>query len=50
MDTSDLAKRMKDYESVPKTKLMRRTPVAIRIDGKAFHTFTAVSASLLTMC
>lgn len=40
MDTSDLAKRMKDYESVPKTKLMRRTPVAIRIDGKAFHTFT----------
>lgn len=40
MDTSDLAKRMKDYENVPKTKLMRRTPVAIRIDGKAFHTFT----------
>lgn len=40
MDMSDLAKRMKDYESVPKTKLMRRTPVAIRIDGKAFHTFT----------
>lgn len=36
----DLGKRMKDYESVPKTKLMRRTPVAIRIDGKAFHTFT----------
>ena len=32
MDTSDLAKRMKDYESVPKTKLMRRTPVAIRIE------------------
>jgi tRNA(His) 5'-end guanylyltransferase len=28
------------YESVPKTKLTRRTPVAIRIDGKAFHTFT----------
>jgi tRNA(His) 5'-end guanylyltransferase len=28
------------YESVPKTKLMRRTPMAIRIDGKAFHTFT----------
>ena len=34
MDTSDLAKRMKDYESVPKTKLMRRTPVAIRIDDE----------------
>lgn len=33
--------RMKTYyEQIPKTKLMRRTPVAIRIDGKAFHTFT----------
>ena len=41
MDTSDLAKRMKEfYEQIPKTKLMRRTPVIIRIDGKAFHTFT----------
>lgn len=37
----DLGCRMKEfYETVPKTKLMRRTPVAIRIDGKAFHTFT----------
>lgn len=37
----DLGIRMKDfYESIPKTKLMRRTPAAIRIDGKAFHTFT----------
>ena len=37
----DLGIRMKDfYESVPKTRLMRRTPVMIRIDGKAFHTFT----------
>lgn len=36
-----LGTRMKEfYESIPKTKLMRRTPVAIRIDGKAFHTFT----------
>lgn len=37
----ELGRRMKDfYETIPKTKLMRRTPVAIRIDGKAFHTFT----------
>ena len=37
----DLGVRMKTfYEQIPKTKLMRRTPVAIRIDGKAFHTFT----------
>jgi len=37
----DLGKRMKEYyEHIPKTKLMRRIPVAIRIDGKAFHSFT----------
>lgn len=37
----DLGVRMKTfYEQTPKTKLMRRCPVAIRIDGKAFHTFT----------
>ena len=35
-----LGKRMKKYEAVPQISLMRRTPVAIRIDGKAFHTFT----------
>ena len=41
MDKSDLAVRMKNYyESIPKTRLMRRTPVAIRLDGCAFHTFT----------
>ena len=37
----DLGKRMKEYyEQIPKTKLMRRTPVAVRLDGKSFHTFT----------
>ena len=36
----DLGRRMKEYyEQIPKTKLMRRTPVIIRIDGKAFHSF-----------
>ena len=36
-----LGTRMKTfYEEIPKTKLLRRTPVIIRIDGKAFHTFT----------
>ena len=36
----DLGLRMKTfYEQIPKTRLMRRCPVAIRIDGKAFHTF-----------
>lgn len=37
----DLGTRMKVfYENIPKTRLIRRTPVAIRLDGKAFHTFT----------
>lgn len=41
MKKDSLGTRMKEYyEGIPKTRLMRRTPVAIRIDGKAFHTFT----------
>lgn len=36
----ELGNRMKEYyENIPKTKLMRRCPVILRIDGKAFHTF-----------
>lgn len=31
MDRSDLANRMKNYEKVNKTTLMRRIPVAIRL-------------------
>lgn len=39
--SDELGLRMKNYyEFIPRSKLMRRTPVAIRIDGKAFHTFT----------
>ena len=38
---NELSIRMKTfYEQIPKTKLIRRMPVIIRIDGKAFHTFT----------
>lgn len=40
MDRSDLAARMKRYEQASKTYLTRRMPVVMRIDGKAFHTFT----------
>ena len=37
----ELGTRMKEfYEGVPKTRLVRRMPVAIRLDGKAFHAFT----------
>lgn len=40
MDNTALTQRMKKYyEEVPKTKLVRKIPVCIRLDGKAFHTF-----------
>lgn len=35
-----LGDRMKKYETVSKYQLTPRTPVIIRIDGRAFHTFT----------
>ena len=35
-----LGDRMKNYEYVSRTYLTRRLPVIIRIDGKAFHSFT----------
>lgn len=40
MDKTDLAKRMKMYEGVSDHVLVRRMPVILRFDGKAFHTFT----------
>jgi tRNA(His) 5'-end guanylyltransferase len=40
MDKTSLGDRMKGYERITRTKIMRRTPVIIRIDGKAFHTWT----------
>jgi len=35
-----LSDRMKRYEAVTQSYLMRKSPVIIRLDGKAFHTFT----------
>lgn len=36
----ELGKRMKEfYETIPKTRLMRRCPVAVRLDMRAGHTF-----------
>jgi tRNA(His) 5'-end guanylyltransferase len=37
---TSLSDRMKEYEKVTRTSLMRKTPIIIRIDGKAFHTWT----------
>ncbi len=39
MNKDSLGDRMKDYESVPSLKLLRKTPVIIRIDGKNFHSY-----------
>lgn len=35
-----LGDRMKKYENISRNYLTRRIPVIIRVDGKAFHTFT----------
>ena len=35
-----LGNRMKQYEGISRNFLTRRVPAIIRIDGKAFHTFT----------
>lgn len=35
-----LGDRMKDYENTSRVYLARRMPAIIRLDGKAFHTFT----------
>lgn len=40
MRNDNLGNRMKTYENVTRTYLTRRIPVIIRVDGKAFHTFT----------
>lgn len=41
MNTNDsLGDRMKRYELSSRTQLCQRLPVIIRVDGKAFHTYT----------
>lgn len=41
MAADSLGDRIKlNYEGRAKTQLLRRTPVIIRVDGKAFHTYT----------
>lgn len=64
MKKDNLGDRMKEnYENRAKTRLLRRIPVIIRLDGKAFHTFTrrfkkpfddilteAMQQTMLTLC
>jgi len=39
-DNDSLGDRMKLFEGVTRTRLMPKTPVMLRLDGKAFHTLT----------
>lgn len=40
LDTKSLGDRMKEYEDAYRIRFPRRLPVIIRLDGKAFHTWT----------
>lgn len=40
MKNDSLGDRMKGYENVTRTYLTRRCPCVLRLDGKAFHSFT----------
>lgn len=40
MSFDNLGDRMKDYENTSHIRLTKKLPVIIRLDGKAFHTFT----------
>ena len=40
MRKDSLGDRMKGYENVNRSYLIKRMPVIIRLDGKAFHTYT----------
>jgi tRNA(His) 5'-end guanylyltransferase len=40
MSNDNLGDRMKGYENIERRYLTRRTPTLIRLDGKAFHSFT----------
>lgn len=42
MTAKTLGERMKEYEIVFSPRVLKKTPIIIRIDGKAFHTYTRV--------
>ncbi len=43
MKRNSLSDRMKEYERVSELKLTRRLPMIVRLDGKAFHSWTKKS-------
>ena len=40
MKKDDFGYRMKSYENISRFHLMRRNPIILRLDGRAFHTYT----------
>lgn len=63
MKKDSLGDRMKAYEAISQIDLMRKAPMVMRLDGKAFHTFTrglerpydeaftdAMSQTMLDLC
>ncbi len=42
MKFSPLRQRIRDYEEAYRIQLPKRTPIIIRVDGKAFHTLRMV--------
>ena len=40
MRKNSLGDRMKEYERTSDAKLVRRLPMIVRLDGKAFHSWT----------
>jgi tRNA(His) guanylyltransferase len=50
VDSDSLGTRMKQYENTVSLELHRRLPVIIRIDGKAFHTFSKIITSIDPAC
>jgi tRNA(His) 5'-end guanylyltransferase len=40
MMKDEIGTRMKEYERIPSNVLIPRLPICVRLDGRAFHTFT----------
>ena len=40
MRKNSLGNRMKEYERISDFRLVRRLPMVVRLDGKAFHSWT----------
>ena len=46
MRESSLGNRMKEYERASEVRLTRRLPMIVRLDGRAFHSWTKKSGCI----